>query len=132
MSGVRFVRLDDQGDARGALYRIPAELLRELGHVGDIHFGEIRPGALRGNHAHSGNTELVLLSWKDQCEIAYDEGEGQESKVVHLEGRGSAALLIPPNCAHAFRNTGAEVMEFTSMPSAPYEITDWVRRTLLS
>jgi dTDP-4-dehydrorhamnose 3,5-epimerase-like enzyme len=128
---VRFVRIEDRGDARGALFRIPGELIELLGAVGDIHFGEIRPGATRGNHAHAGNAELILFQWNDRCQIAYDQGEGQPATILNLEGHGAAALYVPPLCAHAFRNTGTEVMGFTSLPSSSYDISDLIRRTLL-
>jgi dTDP-4-dehydrorhamnose 3,5-epimerase-like enzyme len=131
VSEPRFVQLEDQGDARGALFRVPAELLEKLGPVGDVHFGTILPGALRGNHAHRGNSEVLLLQWKDRFQVAYDRGDGDSKTVIELEGHGAAALLLPPLCAHAIRNTGAEIVEFTSMPSSPYDITDVVRRTLL-
>ena len=128
---VTFVRLENRGDARGALYRLPSHLIELLGPIGDIHFGEIRPGATRGNHAHAGSAELILLEWGDCGQIAYDNGKGKPVAVVEVEGSGAAALFLPPHCAHAFRNNGNVVMEFTSIPSSPFDITDVIRRNLL-
>ncbi len=134
MSGieVQFVELEDHGDARGALFRVPVELIRALGGVGDIHFGEVRPGAIRGNHAHRGNAELLLVTWKDRCQLAWDDGEGTQAEIREFDSRGTVALLLPPGCAHAIRNTGSQIMEFISLPSVSYDFTDVQRRILLA
>ena len=126
-----FVRLQNRGDARGALYRLPTDLIELLGPVGDIHFGEILPGAMRGNHAHAGNSELIMVQWDDRCEIAYDNGGDEPAIVVEVDGSGAAALFLPPLCGHAFRNTGSQIVRFTSLPSSPFDISDTIRRNLL-
>ncbi len=134
MSGieVQFVELDARGDARGALFRVPVEMIRALGGVGDIHFGDVRPGAIRGTHAHRGNAELLLVRWKDQCQLAWDNGEGTLAEIRAFDLPGTVALLLSPGCAHAIRNTGSQIMEFISLPSISYDITDVQRRILLA
>jgi len=127
----QFVKLEDGGDMRGVLFGVPMSLFESLGPVGDFHFGEICSGSMHGNHAHLGNSELLLVKWKDRVQIAYDNGADQFPIVVELEGSGAAALLLPPGCAHAIRNTGEAVMEFISMPSAPFDTKDIVRRKVL-
>ncbi len=130
-SEVLFAEIPNGGDVRGILFRVAPEMIRALGAVGDIHFGQLNPGALRGNHVHGGNSELLIIQWHDSCELAWDAGEGTAPSIRQFSGTGAAALFVPPGCAHAIRNTGSKVMEFVSLPSFSYDITDVTRRELL-
>lgn len=71
--------------------------------LGHAHLASLEPGAIRGNHVHSGATEFVLV-WGGRAEIAWEE----DGRVARDEVSGDTLVVfeIPPGVAHAVTNVG--------------------------
>jgi quercetin dioxygenase-like cupin family protein len=103
MAAVRKHVLEVRADARGW---VVDPLIRPSGGgpLGHAHLASLEPGAIRGNHVHSGAAEFVL-AWGGRLEIAWEE-DGR----VTREAAGDGPLVvfeIPPGIAHAVTNVGA-------------------------
>lgn len=73
------------------------------GPLGHAHLASLEPGAIRGNHVHSGAAEFVLV-WGGKVEIAWEEDGRVAREVV-----GDDPLVvfeIPAGVAHAVTNVG--------------------------
>jgi dTDP-4-dehydrorhamnose 3,5-epimerase-like enzyme len=106
MTGVRKHVLEKRADERGwvtdPLVRSPDG--KPLGHA---HLASLEPGAIRGNHVHSGAAEYVLV-WGGSAEIAWeDDGRAAREAVSDSE---LAVFEIPPGVAHAVTNTGPKTV----------------------
>jgi dTDP-4-dehydrorhamnose 3,5-epimerase-like enzyme len=79
---------------------VPSPGCEPLGHA---HLASLEPGAIRGNHVHSGAAEFVL-AWGGRVEIAWEE----DGRLVSEEVGGDDLIVfeIPPGVAHAVTNTG--------------------------
>jgi dTDP-4-dehydrorhamnose 3,5-epimerase-like enzyme len=72
--------------------------------TGHAHLASLEPGAIRGNHVHSGAAEYVLV-WGGTVEIAWEDGGGVVREVVSDEEL--VVFEIPPGVAHAVTNVGS-------------------------
>jgi quercetin dioxygenase-like cupin family protein len=92
------MRTDGRGWVVDPLVQAPGD--EPLRHA---HLASLEPGAIRGNHVHSGASEFILV-WSGKAEIAWEEG----GRVVR-EGVGDDSLVvfeIPPGIPHAVTNVG--------------------------
>jgi dTDP-4-dehydrorhamnose 3,5-epimerase-like enzyme len=91
-------RADDRGWVIDPI--VPPPDGEPLGHA---HLASLEPGAIRGNHVHSGAAEFVLV-WGGVVEIAWEEG----GRVAREEAGGDALVVyeIPAGVAHAVTNVG--------------------------
>jgi UDP-2-acetamido-2,6-beta-L-arabino-hexul-4-ose reductase len=72
----------------------------------NVHLVLTGPGCVRGNHHHERGTEVTvvlgpaLFRWRD----------GGEVRDVHVPDGQAYRMTIPPGVAHAFQNTGSDLM----------------------
>ncbi len=103
MTAVRKHVLEKRTDERGWVIDplVPSPRGERLGHV---HLASLEPGAIRGNHVHSGVAEYVLV-WGGRAEIAWEE----DGRVAREEVSGDTLVVfeIAPGIAHAVTNVGA-------------------------
>jgi len=72
--------------------------------LGNIHVVSITPGAIRGNHYHTGAREWLLV-FGGKAEFAWREKEDTAVRKVALDGAAPALFKIPPEIPHAVLNT---------------------------
>ena len=114
--------LPNTGDHRGFSavckrdqFRLPADLQ-------EVHCTTLVPGMVRGNHYHKARIEFILLYFWDNCQIAWDEGEGTPVQVAEFSGDGVIAIEVEPLHSHAVKNTGAEEMVIVALSDFLYSV----------
>ncbi|MDD5557503.1 MAG: hypothetical protein PHN82_09690 [bacterium] len=103
MRGVTIERIEARRDDRGVVFApVPADILAR-GAVADIHVATMRPGAVRGNHAHPGRTESI--SFAGPMRIVVRDAAGAREQYDFGAGE-FVRVTIAPGIAHAVVNTG--------------------------
>jgi dTDP-4-dehydrorhamnose 3,5-epimerase-like enzyme len=127
MSGVVIEILKAFRDARGTLF----EPLDEpgLARQKNVHVVLSLPGEVRGNHRHRYATETTTLV--GPCLVRLKEPDGLRD--VHVPAGEVWRITIPPGIAHAFRNTGDQVMTMVSFSTQVHDpvISDTLRDAIL-
>jgi dTDP-4-dehydrorhamnose 3,5-epimerase-like enzyme len=127
MSGVVIEILKAFRDARGTLF----EPLDEpgLARQKNVHVVLSLPGEVRGNHRHRYPTETTTLV--GPCLVRLKEPDGLRD--VHVPAGEVWRITIPPGIAHAFRNTGDQVMTMVSFSTQVHDpvISDTLRDAIL-
>jgi len=118
---VRFRRLVDSGDARGLSFQTGTEWIEFLGRLEDAHIATILPGAIRGNHYHLRRREAIAVLFNDVWELAWDQGEGTETRVERFAGGGAVLLEVEPQASHAIANTGREPLWIVGMSNGAWD-----------
>jgi dTDP-4-dehydrorhamnose 3,5-epimerase-like enzyme len=103
MAGVKKHVLARRADARGWVVD-PVIRPSQAGPLGHAHLASLEPGAIRGNHVHSGAAEFVLV-WGGRAEIAWEENGRVTREVVSDDPL--VVFEIPPGIPHAVTNVGA-------------------------
>lgn len=130
-SSIQISELPDHGDQRGFSFTIPAEALRFLENVHDIHLAAILPGAVRGNHFHQRRREILVLTYAGDWSFHWDEGPGTPAQVRSFKGRGAVLITISPGASHAVRNDGHEALTLMAASSEPYDPNDSIARRVV-
>ncbi len=58
---LRIIKLNDSGDTRGYSFTVPAEVLKFLSRIRDVHVASMVAGAVRGNHFHLRRREAIVI-----------------------------------------------------------------------
>ena len=103
MPNVKKHVLEKRSDERGWVID-PLVRSREGEPLGHAHLASLEPGAIRGNHVHSGAAEYVLV-WGGTAEIAWED-DGRVTRET-VSGEELVVFEIPPGVAHAVTNVGA-------------------------
>jgi UDP-2-acetamido-2,6-beta-L-arabino-hexul-4-ose reductase len=121
-------RIEPKSDPRGCVWEpaSPAELTVQQ----NCHVVVSEPGAIRGNHFHKLGTEIAtqrgpaLVRFRDQTGV---------QDVIVAEGE-VVRFVFPPNCAHAFQNTGTTANLLVAFNTVPHEpaAPDVYREALIS
>ena len=118
---LRIHRLEDSGDARGGNFSIPNSSLEFLGSVCDVHFAEIRPGAIRGNHYHVHRRKMLCVHHTDAWSLHWDTGPDTPNQRENFEGSGVVIVEIEPLIAHAIRNDGRAEMQIVGLSNLVFD-----------
>ena len=134
MQHIEIIKLKNYGDARGAMYSIPDTDMLFLDHIQNIHFGKMRPNAIRGNHYHHHSKEMLIIAYSDGWTLAWAKKDSAE--VLKDEFTGSGAVLIKVNegIGHTVKNTGNKDLEIIALSNKVFskEDSDTVSKTLLT
>jgi dTDP-4-dehydrorhamnose 3,5-epimerase-like enzyme len=104
MRGVKIVRIKARQDARGKVFvPIPAALLG-TGAITGIHIATMRPGAVRGNHRHTRQTERICFSGRIRLVVQDSTGATEQFDFSENE---CVRVTVVPGIAHAYINRGA-------------------------
>ena len=114
-------RLADNGDSRGRNFSLPASSLEFLGAVRDVHFAEIRPGAIRGNHYHVFRRKMVCVHYADAWSLHWDTGPDTPIQRQNFEGSGVVIVEIEPTISHAIRNDGSVEMQMVGFSNLVFD-----------
>jgi dTDP-4-dehydrorhamnose 3,5-epimerase-like enzyme len=127
MSGVVIEILKAFRDARGTLFEPlddPGLALQK-----NVHVVLSLPGEVRGNHRHQYSTETTTLV--GPCLVRLREQGALRD--VHVPAGEVWRITIPPGIAHAFRNTGDQVMTMVSFSTQVHDpaLGDTLREVIL-
>jgi len=92
--------VDQKSDQRGSVWE-PVDNA-ELTSQSNCHVVITEPGGVRGNHYHKIGTEIAIQ--RGPALVKYRDETGTQNVEI---GEGEIVRFVfPPNCAHAFQNTG--------------------------
>ncbi len=125
-------KFDYCSDGRGESYRLSPEALAFLGRVAEMHVASIEPGAIRGTHTHRGRRELIFLSFRGRCKLAW-RPEGGEIRTEEFRDPGAVLLWVESGTAHAIQNTGDQPVQVVSCSNGEFDPADpdTIRQVLL-
>lgn len=124
---VQVEKLELKADVRGCVWEpaSPAELAVQQ----NCHVVVSEPGAIRGNHFHKLGTEITTQ--RGPALVRFRDETGTHD--VNVAAGEVYRFVFPPNCAHAFKNTGTApnlLVAFNTVPHDP-ENPDVYREVLL-
>ena len=131
---MQFKSLDNRGDQRGASFSLPDDALEFLGQVGEVHFAEILPTAVRGNHYHTGRKEVMAVWFSDNWTFSWNCPPNPQTQIKEFTGQGAILIKIESHQAHAIQNTGREILRiiaFSDKKGDPDQ-PDTFKKVLLS
>lgn len=102
-------------DVRGVVFEpVPPDVINNQRNV---HLVLTAPGCVRGNHYHRYGTEIVVVF--GQALVRFQENGLRRD----IEVRPGHALrfTFPPGVAHAFKNTGANLMLLACFNTVKYD-----------
>ncbi len=113
---VTIERIEPKSDPRGCVWEpaSPAELAVQQ----NCHIVVSEPGAIRGNHFHMQGTEIATQ--RGPALVRFRDERGIQDVVV--TDSEVVRFVFPPNCAHAFQNTGSTpnlLVAFNTVPHDP-------------
>ena len=113
---VKVDQLKMHDDERGIVFEPLENDL--IGSQQNSHVVISRPGAIRGNHYHVYGTETISVTGPALLRFK------EENKVYDFEvpARQVFKFVIPPNIAHAIKNTGGDdnvLIAFNTVPHNP-------------
>lgn len=112
--------LADEGDERGRAWQVGSGV-GFLGAIEDVHLMTLNHGHVRGNHFHRHKREILLVEHEGPWTLFWDDGAAGEPRERDFEEAGVVAILIPPGCAHAVENRGAEPIRIVAISDRPYD-----------
>lgn len=132
--GLTIAILSRQADPRGASVQFAGGVLEGLGKVRNCHASTIIPGAVRGNHAHRIQNEVIVVLHTDDWLLAWDSGPATDTRQRRFAGAGAVALAVPPGAAHALANCGRADLTVFALTDQPWDPQnpDVVVRQLIS
>jgi oxalate decarboxylase/phosphoglucose isomerase-like protein (cupin superfamily) len=110
--------LDNSGDHRGDNFLVPHESFASFGKVDAMHIADIQPGAIRGNHYHIDQKEILVVLFKDSWQFGWGASDSDNIKTRDFNGAGAVLIEISPQVAHAVSNTGDKPMTIVAVYDA--------------
>lgn len=108
-------QLDPKSDLRGSVWEPLAAW--EIASQQNCHVAITEPGGIRGNHFHKRGTEIATQ--RGPALVRFSDARGvQEVQIAEGE---VYRFVFPPNCAHAFRNTGTTANVIISFNTLPFD-----------
>jgi dTDP-4-dehydrorhamnose 3,5-epimerase-like enzyme len=117
---VEVLRLSSQGDERGVSFANDKWRMF-LQQVKDIHIATIRPGAVRGNHYHREQREVLFVTYTDEWSFHWEAEPGGPFLQRRFCGSGCVMITIEPEISHAVRNDGQEDLFLVGVSDADYD-----------
>jgi dTDP-4-dehydrorhamnose 3,5-epimerase-like enzyme len=130
MKDIEIITLENYGDARGAIYNILDVDLQFLDKIQNIHFGEIRPNSIRGNHYHHQGKELLVITYSDTWTLAWAKKDSDKISKKEFKGSGAVLLKFNKGVVHSVKNNGRKSLEIIALSNR--ESTDTTSRVLLT
>lgn len=108
-------KLEPKTDPRGAVWE-PATP-QELAGQKNCHVVVTEPGGIRGNHFHKRGTEIATQ--RGPALVRFRDETGVQDVIV-AEGE-VVRFVFPPDCAHAFQNTGQAANLLVAFNTVPHD-----------
>ena|SRR5712691_7625554 len=125
---LRIIKLNDSGDTRGYSFTVPAEALKFLSRIRDVHVASMVAGAVRGNHFHLRRREAIVIVHNGEWSLHWDEGEPTPAQHRQFSGAGATLILVDPGASHAVRNDGDQPISLVALSSEVYDPAESVVR----
>ena len=103
MNGFTVEQIRMYRDARGKVFEPATPAVLSSGRLRNLHVATMTPGAVRGNHRHTSQTEWISFSGRLTVAL---EGRNGEREVLDFVDDDCVLLRVEPGVAHAFRNPG--------------------------
>ena len=134
MRNVKIIKLKNYGDTRGAMYSIPDTDMQFLDQIQNIHFGKIRPDAIRGNHYHHQSKEMLIIAYSDAWTLAWARKDSAEILKEEFTGCGAVLIKINEGVIHTVKNTGNGDLEIIALSNKVFskENSDTISKILLT
>ena len=87
-------------------------------NVCGLHVVSITPGVSRGNHAHRGATEWLLV-FGGSAKLISRQGETSLTHEMDVSGDGPVLFEIPPKVEHAVVNTSEHIIYIIAFYDSP-------------
>lgn len=133
LPGVTRRELLRREDSRGWLVKLlMREHIAERREFGEIYITAATAGQVKGNHFHKRAREWFCVI-QGTATMATREMATGESALTELSAERPEMIEVAPGVAHAFRNSGTEVMVLLAYADEPYDAQapDECRITLL-
>jgi dTDP-4-dehydrorhamnose 3,5-epimerase-like enzyme len=133
MQDIEIQTVENYGDTRGDLYNISDADLKFLDNIQNIHFGKIRPNAVRGNHYHRRTKEMLIVSYSDAWTFAWAGKDKAQRSTREFTGSGAVLIKINEGVAHALKNDGGTDLALIALSDKRFskENTDAFPRILI-
>jgi dTDP-4-dehydrorhamnose 3,5-epimerase-like enzyme len=128
---LRITALPRVADERGLSVSVLASCLEWVQPVRDLHFASIRPGAVRGNHFHTGKREGIAVAATGRWSLHWDTGASTEPTRREFTGDSAVLVEIPPLWAHAIHNESDADLWIVAVSDRPYEVGETSTRKLV-
>jgi dTDP-4-dehydrorhamnose 3,5-epimerase-like enzyme len=134
MQHIDIIKLENYGDKRGALYNIPDTDLQFLDKIQNIHFGEIHPNSIRGNHYHHQGKEMLIITYSDSWTLAWSEKDSADISKEEFTGSGAVLIKVNEGVVHSIKNNGDKDLEIIAFSERIFskEDADTFTRILLT
>jgi dTDP-4-dehydrorhamnose 3,5-epimerase-like enzyme len=113
--GVIIKTLANKGDHRGDNFMVPHEPFSVFGNVDTMHIADILPGAIRGNHYHVDQKEILVVLFKDSWKLGWTAPKSDNVNTRNFNGTGAVLIEIGPHVAHALCNIGKKPMTIVAV-----------------
>jgi len=125
--------LENKGDHRGDNFMVPHEPFAFFGNVDTMHIADVLPGAIRGNHYHIDQKEILVVVFEDSWKFAWGASASDNLNTRDFKGAGAVVIEISPQVAHAVSNTGAKPMTIVAVYDGqkPRDGSQTARKVLL-
>jgi len=132
MKGLEITELEAFRDARGWNAHPLDESLLARGEFKNLHLVSMEPGAVRGNHLHTRQTETIFAIGGPCLAAAADVKSGDVYEQVLDEG-ALFRIVAAPGVPHAFKNISSRTIYLLCASDAVYdpENPDWAPFVLL-
>ncbi|HEY6769108.1 MAG TPA: hypothetical protein VI386_30560 [Candidatus Sulfotelmatobacter sp.] len=130
-SKIRFIELQNKGDARGLSFAAPAEALEYVDRMADVHLASTKPGEVRGNHYHLKRREAIIVLPGPKWSFHWDEGDGTAPQHQEFDGGTAVLILVAVDSSHALRNEGNATLWWLGISSEAYDPAESVARKVL-
>lgn len=121
---IELIELNNNGDNRGTCYSFPIKWKKYLNEINDIHFLELVPNKIRGNHYHSIKNEIIFIKHKDKFTLFWRDPKTKEVKSKCFNGKGAILLKIPTHISHAIKNNGEDNIEIVAISNKLFNEKD--------
>jgi len=126
-AGVHIESVKTHRDVRGSLFEPLNDA--ELAAQKNVHVVLTAPNEVRGNHRHASAVEMTTVV--GPCLVRFREAG--VIRDVDVPAGETWRFTIPPGVAHAYRNTGSELMALISFSTQVHDpnASDTVREQIL-
>ena len=114
MEPIKIQSIKNQADERGDKFFLPQEAIEFVGHIDEMHYVSVLPGAIRGNHYHIEAKEFVLLTYSDSWQFMWQACNRNNTITQNFTGEGSVLILIESRVVHTINNTGKTALHLIS------------------
>jgi dTDP-4-dehydrorhamnose 3,5-epimerase-like enzyme len=125
---VQIEKLETKSDPRGCVWEpLGAE---KIAAQQNCHVVITGPGGIRGNHFHKRGVEIATQ--RGPALVRFCDARGVQD--VNIAEGEVYRFVFPPNCAHAFHNSGTTPNVLVAFNTAPFDpaAPDVFRQELIS